>query len=100
MVTGQLGPLPGRSHSQWDQSHQYFRSNGEQFNSMVDGPDIELLPHVSFETLFRSENRCKLDANEEESVIDMLKQTLRCEPEKRPSAEELLSHPWFADIGT
>ena len=32
-------------------------------------------------------------------MIDMLRQILRYEPEKRPSAEELLSHPWFADNG-
>ena len=100
MMVDALGPLPERLLSQWDQAHRYFRSNGEQFNSMVDGPDIELLPPDSLETLFHREKRCEFDAGEEESVIDILKQILRYEPEKRPSAEKLLSHPWFADIGT
>lgn len=100
MMIGALGPLPERLLSQWDQAHRYFRSNGEQFNSMVDGPDIELLPPDPLETVFHREKRCEFDAGEEESVINMLKQILRYEPEKRPSAEELLSHPWFADSGT
>ena len=100
MMIDQLGPLPERLLCQWDQSHRYFRSNGEQFNSIVDGPNIELLQADSLETCFHDEKRCEIDANEEESVIDMLKQILRYEPEKRPSAEELLSHPWFADNDT
>lgn len=99
MMVDALGPLPERLLSQWDQAHRFFRSNGEQFNSMMKGPN-KLLPADSLETVFHSEKCCEFDAGEEESVIDMLKQILSYEPEKRPSAEKLLSHPWFADIGT
>lgn len=75
----------------------YYRSNGEQFNSMVDGPLIQWFKGDSFATRFHKAKACEKDDNEEESVIDMLRQILRYEPEKRPCAEELLSHPWFAD---
>ena len=96
-IIDQLGPLPERLFSQWGRSHMYYRSNGEQFNSMVDGPLIELFKGDPFATRFHKAKACEIDDNEEESVIDMLRQILRYEPEKRPCAEELLSHPWFAD---
>lgn len=100
MMIRTLGPLPERFLSQWDEAHRYFRSNGEQFGSMVNEPDLELSPPDPLEILFHREKCCEFDAGEEESVIDILKQILRYEPKKRPSAEKLLSHPWFADIGT
>ena len=77
----------------------YFRSNGEQFNSMVDEPHMRLLKDDSLATRFLKEKSFEIDNNEEESVIDMLRQIIRYVPEKRPSAKELLSHPWFADNG-
>ena len=100
MMLSTLGPLPERYFSQWDLAHQYFGSNGEQSSLMANGPDLKLFPPDPLETLFPREKCCEFDAGKDESVIDILKQILRYEPEKRPSAEELLSHPWFADIGT
>lgn len=91
-IIDELRPLPERLFSQWGRSHMYYRSNGEQFNSMVDGPLIELFKCDSVATRFHKEKACEIDDNEEESVIDMLRQILRYEPEKRPCAEELLSH--------
>ena len=96
-ITDQLGPLPARLFSQWDRAHLYYRSNGEQFNSVVDQPFTVLDKDEPFETRFHREKACDIDDNEEDSVMDLLRQILRYEPEKRPSAEELLSHPWFAD---
>ena len=77
----------------------YFWSNGKQFNLVVDEPRIGLFKYDSFTTLFHEEKPREIDDKKEESVIDMLRQILKYEPEKRPSAEELLSHPWFADNG-
>ena len=65
-IIDELGPLPDRLFSQWDRSHLYFRSNGEQFNSMVDEPRIELFKGVSFATRFRGEKACEIDDKEEE----------------------------------
>lgn len=77
----------------------YYRSNGEHFNSVVDRPCIELEKVDPFETRFHQEKACDIDDNVEDSVMDLLRQILRYEPEKRPSAKEPLSHPWFADNG-
>ena len=95
----QLGALPDRLFSQWDRSHLYFRSNGERFNSMVDQSFIGMFKGCPYATRFHKEKAYGIDDKEEGSVIEMLRQILRYETEKRPSAEELLSHPWFADNG-
>ena len=58
---------------------------------MVDEPHMRLLKDDSLATRFHN--------NEGESVIYMLRQIIRYVPEKRPSAKELHSHPWFADNG-
>lgn len=64
---------------------------------LTNQPFIELEKDVPFETRFHREKACDIDDNEEDSVMDLLRQILTYEPEKWPSAEELLSHPWFAD---
>lgn len=100
MMLSTLGPLAERFLSQWDLAHRYFDSNGEKSSPMANEPDLELFPPDPLETLFHREKCYEFNAGEEESVIDILKQILRYEHEKRPSAEKLLSHPWFAEIGT
>ena len=97
LMISQLGPLPEPLISQWPRSHTYFHPNGEQFNSMVDGSEAELINYDSLETRFREEKSSDINEKEEEIVIDLLRSALRYEPDKRPSAEQLLGHPWFSD---
>ena len=97
LMISQLGPLPEPFISQWPRFHIYFRPNGEQLNSMVDGSEIKLISYNSLETRFQEEKSFEIYKKEEEIVIDLLRSALRYEPDKRPSAEELLSHPWFSD---
>lgn len=98
-IIDQLESLSARLFSQWGRSHMYYRSNGEQFNSVVDEPRVELEKDVPFETCFHREKACDIDDKEEASVMDLLRQILRYEPQEWPRAEELLSHPWFTDNG-
>ena len=93
----QLGPLPERIISQWPRSHKYFRSDGEPFNSLVGGTKIELIESPSLETRFQEEKSSELNENEEKIVLDLLRSALSYEPEKRPSAKEMLCHPWFCE---
>lgn len=96
-IIDQQGLLPERLFSKWGRSHKYYRPNGEHFNSNIEAPPIELSKYDSFATTFHETKAPEIDDNEEESVIDMLTRILKYEQEKRPSAKELLSHPWFAD---
>lgn len=92
----QLGPLPERIFSQWRCSHKYFRSDGEPFNSLVSGTEIRLIRSTSLKTRFQPEKSSELHENEEKIVLDLL--YLRrgmYEPEKRPSAKEMLCMPGF-----
>ena len=93
----QLGPLPERIFSQWPRSHKYFRSDGEPFNSLVSGTEIQLIESPSLETRFQEEKSSEINENEEKIVLDLLLSALSYEPENRPSAKEMLYHPWFGD---
>lgn len=96
----QLGPLQEPFISQWPRFHTYFHPNKEQFNSMVDGSEAELLSYDSLETGVREERFFEINEKEEKIVIDLLRSALRYKPDKRPLVEQLLSHPWFSDETT
>lgn len=70
----------------------YFRSNGE-FNLIFDKSVIKLPEGDSSAARFHKEKACEINNNEEESVIDILRQILIYKPEKRPSTQELLVNP-------
>ena len=89
-MISQFGPLPEPFISQWPRFHIYFRPNGEQLNSMVDGSETKL---TSYNDLRFEEKSFEIDEKEEEIVIDLLQSALRYEPDKGPSAKDLLSHP-------
>ncbi len=89
-MISQFGPLQEPFISQWPRFHIYFRPNGEQLNSMVDGSETKL---TSYDDLRFEEKSFEIDEKEEEIVIDLLQSALRYEPDKRPSAKDLLSHP-------
>lgn len=92
-----LGPLPEHLFSAWPRSHYYFRPNGKLFNSMVGSKRHEeiILPSESIETVFEQEKPTELDDEEGAIVLNLLRQVFRYEPEKRPSANDVLNHPWF-----
>ena len=89
-MISQFGPLPEPFISQWPRFHIYFHPNGEQLNSMVDGSETKL---TIYNDLRFEEKSFEIDEKEEEIVIDLLQSALRYEPDKRPSAKDLLSHP-------
>jgi serine/threonine protein kinase len=94
-MTDYLGPLPKRLTARWSRSSKYFRDDGELFNTMISGP-----PGISdrfgpLENLFKQHKSDEIGEEEERLVLDLLRHVLRYEPEERPSAEDLLKHPWF-----
>ena len=93
-MTDLLGPLPKFLTSRWSRSSNYFRDDGKLFNTMISGPPgINLLGPV--ENLFRQRKTNEIAEEEERLVLDLLRYVLRYEPEKRPSAEDILKHTWF-----
>ena len=93
-MTDYLGPLPQHMISQWSRSSKYFRDNGELFNTMISGPPgINRFGPV--EELFKQNKSDEISEEKEHLVLDLLRSVLRYEPKERPSAEDILKHPWF-----
>lgn len=92
-----LGPLPPQLLSKWPRSHKYFHPNGEIFNAIVDGSMEGLLPSESIETAFLLDKPTELDDEEGYVILNLLRSMLNYDPAKRPSAVEILDHPWFKD---
>ncbi|EGY19378.1 uncharacterized protein VDAG_09580 [Verticillium dahliae VdLs.17] len=71
------------------------RSQGNRVGSERGSP---LATAESFVSLEQQLRKCKPDDMEEAEeaiVLELLRWILQYDPEKRPSAEEILTHPWF-----
>ena len=98
-----LGPLPAQILAQWRRSRLYFNDKGEQIKAFVgEEPDDDDVSHItpndSLETLFEHEKPTGLGPEESLVIKDLLRSILKYDPMKRPSASELLEHPWFAEL--
>ena len=88
-----LRPLPTSILSQWPRASILFEPNGEaKYDKGDDAP-----PYQSLEELFDLEKPVDVNATERIAALDLIRFILQYEPEKRPSASQLLEHPWFAD---
>ncbi|KAL8933703.1 MAG: hypothetical protein Q9211_005636 [Gyalolechia sp. 1 TL-2023] len=94
-MTDLLGPLPKHLTLRWPRSSKYFSDSGELFNTMIDGPPA-INRYGSLEIQFRQYKSDEISEEEERLVLDLLQSVLRYEPKERPSAEDLLKHPWFS----
>lgn len=92
-----FGPPPDHLFFAWPRSHYHFRSKEKLFNSIIGAkPQAEtILASESNETAFEQEKPTRLDEDEGAIILDLLRQVFRCEPEMRPSANDVVSHPWF-----
>ncbi len=93
-----LGPLPPQLLSQWPRSHKYLRTNGEIFNSAVGEPYEAVFPPEPIEAAFECAKPTELDDKEGYVILDLLRYVLKYEPADRPSAIDILSHPWLKEV--
>ena len=96
-----LGPLPDELFRLWENSSQYFTPERKLFNSLIDGAaygyEPQVLEQVSMEEMF---DETEPDVRQEEGrkIKDLIRWILQYDPEKRPSARELLQDAWFCNI--
>ncbi|KAF5566762.1 CMGC SRPK kinase [Fusarium phyllophilum] len=102
-VTEKLGPLPDDLFSHWKTSSLYYNEDGKKYNWIIDGvpkgrdpvtPDPSQL-----DTMEKAFDKKSPEMTEEEAqeVKKLIRWILQYDPAKRPSAEEILRHPWFAE---
>ena len=99
-----LGPLPPDFLARYPRSRIYFNEQGEttrhHIGNLVEGQDpndIEALPPL--EAFLDQEKAADLSEDEALVIKKLLRLILQFDSARRPSASELLKHPWFAEPG-
>ncbi|KAF4438057.1 CMGC SRPK kinase [Fusarium acutatum] len=102
-VIEKLGPLPEELFSHWKTSSLYYIEDGKMYNWIIDGvPEGQdpVTPDPSeLETMEKAfDEKCPEMAEEEaQEIKKLIRWILQYDPAKRPSAEEILRHPWFGE---
>ncbi|KAG5787729.1 hypothetical protein H9Q69_013202 [Fusarium xylarioides] len=97
-VIEKLDPLPEELFSHWKTSSLYYTEDGNMYNWIIDGVPVTTDPSElnTMEKTF--DEKCPEMAEEEaQEVKKLIRWILQYDPAKRPSAEEILRHPWFAE---
>ncbi|KAH7267771.1 kinase-like domain-containing protein [Fusarium redolens] len=101
-VVDRLGPLPDELYSHWKTSSRYYTKDRKLYNWALGGVEEGEEPNMpepslqsTMEEAFDKESPEMTD-EEAEEVKKLIRWILQYNPAKRPSAEEILCHPWFA----
>lgn len=100
VMTGRLGALPDELSSRWDRSSRYFDQDGKWKGW---GDDHLPKGQQRYEPDLRSveqafdETRPDVDDAEAAQIKSLVRWILNYDPAKRPSADEILRHPWFSE---
>lgn len=113
-----IAPLPASIISVWsraskwyDADHNRLKPEEDEDDAAEGGPAVNVTGNESededdgeepyiWDSLEKSFASCELpDIDEEEATVicQLVRQILVFDPAERPSAEELLKHPWFAE---
>ena len=115
-----LEPLPDSWLSKWPRSQKWLGPNRERLQPGKSAEGIQALedgkkeieeqnggeglecnegPYIEdpLEVLFDRNKQNDIDAEEAKVVTTLIRQILRYEPSERPSAQDILEHPWFQD---
>lgn len=99
-ITDRLGQLPDELYSHWKTSSRYYTEDGAKYNCMIggvpEGREPLMLEQSSMEQAFDKESP-EVTKEEAIDIKTLIRWILQYDPAKRPSAREILCHPWFAD---
>lgn len=99
-----LGTVPEDIRAEFPRSSSLFESNGDlldksaQPDSPAAAADAPPVPSRDLETRFQESMPPEIDAEEAQQITRLIRKILKYNPAERPSADDLLKDPWFADI--
>lgn len=88
-----LRPLPESMMDLWPRAKKWYGPNHQRLQPYGDD---EPYIHESIDTLFAENKSPEITDEEEQVLVPLMRRILDFEPAQRPSAEELLQHPWFS----
>ncbi|KAF1951326.1 kinase-like protein [Byssothecium circinans] len=89
-----IRPLPDSIMAAWPRASKWYGPNRKPLQPYS---DAEPYIHKPLEVLFAKHKSDEIDDSESEVVCSIIRQILDYDPAKRPSAEDLLKHPWFSE---
>jgi len=89
-----IRPLPDSMMAAWPRASKWYGSIRQRLQPYDSGdPYI----HDSLKVLFAQNKPADINDEESEVLCSLMLQILDYDPEKRPSAVDLLKHPWFSE---
>jgi len=89
-----IRPLPDSIMAAWPRASKWYKPNCQRLQPYSnDEPYI----HQSLEELFAENKPVDIDIEESAVLCSLMRQILEYDPTKRPSAVDLLKHPWFSE---
>ncbi|KNA98061.1 CMGC/SRPK protein kinase [Fusarium oxysporum f. sp. lycopersici 4287] len=102
-IQDRLGPLPDELYSHWKTSSRYYTKDRQLYNWALGGVEEGEEPNMpkpsmlsTMEEAFDKEGP-EMTEDEAQEVKKLIRWIIQYDPAKRPSAEEILRHPWFAE---
>jgi non-specific serine/threonine protein kinase len=90
-----IQPLPDSIMAAWPRASNWYGPNREPLAPYSEGEPPYI--HDSLEVLFAKNKPDEIDDKESAVLCSLMKQILQYDPAKRPSAVDLLKHPWFSE---
>jgi serine/threonine protein kinase len=80
----------------WPRAKNFFGPNRERLGPCIDGQEE---PYIDdpLEVRFKEHKLDDIDDIEQGVITSLIRSILKHEPSQRPTAEELLEHPWFRE---
>ncbi|PSN62506.1 kinase-like protein [Corynespora cassiicola Philippines] len=85
-----IGPLPDNLMAAWPRAGKWYTPDSRRI--LPRGKDSI---HDYLELLFEKNKPSSIDEEESKVICELIRQIMDYDPEKRPSAEDLLNHPWI-----
>ncbi|KAF2012463.1 putative serine protein kinase [Aaosphaeria arxii CBS 175.79] len=101
-----IRPLPDSMMTVWPRASKWYTPDHQRLQPHSDEEldsdeesysDVEPYIYPSLEELFAEEKSPEIDDEESAVVCSLMQQIFEYDPAKRPSAEDLLKHPWFSE---
>lgn len=88
-----IRPLPDSMIQAWPRVNKWYGPNRQRLQPYSDD---EPYIHKPMDKLFRENKSPEIDDDESTILVALMLQILEFDPQLRPSAEDLLKHPWFS----
>lgn len=90
-----LGPFPTLWWERWDARAQFFEEDGRPKLNRFVWPPMEQAFEEGVQKYRRKRTNSEFGQDETQAILELMRQMLRFEPERRPSMQDVLRSDWM-----